>query len=224
MAKKLTREAIARAGLRLLDTGGIDAITTRALAAELGVQSPTLYWHIKSKREILRAMAVTMSADAAATITAADRRAPWQHLFTRWACALRAAILSHRDGGRAFAGFLAADPATFDITESFLQALHDAGTPPDLAPQCAMLLRHFVVGFCVEEQALAELRERAEDSSESAAPDPTRYPLSARAIQAVTTTHQDQRFQLALRITIAGLTTLIDEERQRSSSAATGSP
>ena len=225
MVKKLTREAIARAGLRLLDAGGIEAVTTRALAAELGVQSPTLYWHVKSKREILRAMAVAMSGDAAATVTAADRRASWQHILTSWACALRAAVLSHRDGGQAFAGFLAADPATFEITESFLQALHDAGAPPDLAPQCAMLLRHFVVGFCVEEQALAELHNGADHPGESApAADPTRYPLTARGLQAITATGQDQRFQLALRITIAGLTTLIEEERQKTPSAPENSP
>ncbi|MBY8862238.1 TetR/AcrR family transcriptional regulator C-terminal domain-containing protein [Nocardia sp. CA2R105] len=224
MAKKLTREAIARAGLRLLDAGGIDAITTRALAAELGVQSPTLYWHVKSKREILRAMAVAMSADAAATVTAADRRAPWQHILTSWASALRAAMLGHRDGGQAFAGFLASDPATFEITESFLQALYDAGASTDLAPQCAMLVRHFVVGFCVEEQALAELQNGADHPRDSiAAADPTRYPLSARGLRAITATGQDQRFQLALRITVAGLTALMDEERQKASGKAVSS-
>ncbi|GAA5057751.1 TetR/AcrR family transcriptional regulator C-terminal domain-containing protein [Nocardia callitridis] len=220
MAKKLTREAIARAGLRLLDTGGVDAITTRALAAELGVQSPTLYWHIKSKHEILRAMASAMSADAAATMTAADRRSCWQDLFTNWARALRASVLSHRDGGRVFAGFLAGDPATLEITESFLQALLDAGAPPDLAPQCAMLLRHFIVGFCVEEQALAERQEDADHTGTSAeTPDRTGHPLSARGIQAISSADQDLRFQLALRITVAGLTTLIEEERQKFSTS-----
>jgi hypothetical protein len=79
-----------------------------------------------------------------------------------------------------------------------------------------MLLRHFVVGFCVEEQALAELQHGAEAPGESmAAADPTRYPLTARGLQAITATDQDQRFELALRITIAGLTTLIDEERRK---------
>ncbi len=32
-------------------------------------------------------------------------------------------MLSHRDGARVFAGSFAADPATFDVTESALQAL-----------------------------------------------------------------------------------------------------
>ena len=217
MVQKLSRDAIARAGLRLLDVGGIEGLTTRALAAELGVQSPTLYWHIKSKKEILRAMAVVMSSDAAASLTAANRRAPWQQCLTSWAYALRTAMLGHRDGARVFAGSFAADPATFDVTESALQALQDAGVPPELAAQCTILLRHFVVGFCIEEQALNELRESADHgrlNELTAAADPKRFPLTAQALPAIFTTDPQQRFELALRITISGIATLITESHR----------
>jgi AcrR family transcriptional regulator len=74
MAGKLNRDVIAQAGLRLLDATGIEGITMRALAAELGVQAPTLYWHVKSKQDIFRAMAVAMSRDASALVTAAAVR------------------------------------------------------------------------------------------------------------------------------------------------------
>jgi TetR/AcrR family transcriptional regulator, tetracycline repressor protein len=217
VVEKLTRDAIARAGLRLLDVGGIEGLTTRALAAELGVQSPTLYWHIKSKQEILRAMAVVMSNEAAASMTAADRRAPWEQCLTSWAYALRAAMLDHRDGARVFAGSFAADPATFDVTESALQALQDAGVPPDLAAQCTILLRHFVVGFCIEEQALTGLRHGANHdrvNELTAAADPRRFPLTAQALPTILTTDQKQRFQLALRITLSGIATLITESHR----------
>ncbi|MFF3574845.1 TetR family transcriptional regulator, partial [Nocardia jiangxiensis] len=107
MAEKLNRDVIARAGLRLLDATGIDGITMRALAAELGVRAPTLYWHVTSKQDIFRAMAVVMSRDAAEVMTAADRRAPWPDCITRWAHALRRTMLAHRDGARVFAGTFA---------------------------------------------------------------------------------------------------------------------
>jgi TetR/AcrR family transcriptional regulator, tetracycline repressor protein len=76
VAEKLNRDAITQAGLRLLDATGIEGVTMRALAAELGVQAPTLYWHVKSKRDIFRAMAVAMTRDASALVTAADRGVP----------------------------------------------------------------------------------------------------------------------------------------------------
>lgn len=220
MVEKLTRDAIARAGLRLLAAGGIEGITTRALAAELGVRSPTLYWHVKSKQEILRAMAVVMSNEAAAAVTAADRRAPWEQCLTSWAHALRAAMIRYRDGARVFAGSFAADPATFDVTESALQALKDAGVPPELAAQCTFLLRHFVVGFCLEEQALTELHNSVDPDrlNELTAPDPTRFPLTAQALPTILGTDQEQRFQLAMRITLSGIATLITESRHANQS------
>ena len=104
MADKLNRDVIARGALRLLDAAGIDGITMRALAADLGIQAPTLYWHVKSKQDIFRAMAVAMSQDAAALMTASDSNAPWRERLAGWAHALRKTLLSHRDGARVFAG------------------------------------------------------------------------------------------------------------------------
>jgi len=65
----LNRDVIARSALRLLDANGIEGVTMRTLAAELGVQAPSLYWHVKSKEDIFRAMAAAMSEDATALMT-----------------------------------------------------------------------------------------------------------------------------------------------------------
>src|ERR1700739_212032 len=159
----------------------------RALAAELGVQAPTLYWHVKSKRDIFRAMAVAITRDASALVTAADRGAPCQDRLISWARALRRSILSHRDGAWVFAGTFAPEPATFDVTESALQALRDAGLSVAYAAHRAVLLRHFIVGFCIEEQELADLsggRDRARRDELRTAADPARFPLTAQALPA----------------------------------------
>lgn len=47
---------IARAALSLMDEIGIEALTTRRLAACLGVKGPALYWYFKSKDDLLTAM------------------------------------------------------------------------------------------------------------------------------------------------------------------------
>ena len=213
MAEKLNRAVIARAGLRLLDATGIDGITMRALAAELGVQAPTLYWHVKSKQDIFRAMAAAMSEDAAALMTAADRRAPGRECVARWAHALRRTMLSHRDGARVFAGTIAADPASLDVIESVLDAWREAGVPTADAAQRTALLRHFIVGFCIEEQALAELRDepghgQLEELKISA--DPARFPLTVQAFPAILTTPADDRFELGLRLMLSGTSTAAD--------------
>jgi len=52
----LSRERIAEVGLRLVDTNGLDGLSTRLVAAEMGVSSPALYYHFDSKDSILNAV------------------------------------------------------------------------------------------------------------------------------------------------------------------------
>ncbi len=207
MAAKLNRDVIARAGLDLLDKSGIGGITLRALAAELGVQAPTLYWHVKSKQDILSAMAVAISQDAAALMTTTDSHAPWQERLTSWAQALRQSIGSHRDGGRVFAGTFAPDPATFHVTEAALEAWQEAGLPLAEAARRTVLIRHFVVGFCIEEQELVELSDRHDTAlgELSTGADPARFPLTSQALPTILTTSADERFQLGLQLMISGV-------------------
>jgi AcrR family transcriptional regulator len=45
----LDRATIVATALRLLDEVGIDGLSTRRLATELGIKSASLYWHFKDK-------------------------------------------------------------------------------------------------------------------------------------------------------------------------------
>ncbi|QCH21888.1 hypothetical protein DSM43276_00117 [Mycobacteroides salmoniphilum] len=74
--------------------------------------------------------------------------------MTSWVYALRRSIVDHRDGGRVLAETFAADVATFAVTESALLAWREAGLSIEKAAQRMILVRHFIVGFCIEEQAL----------------------------------------------------------------------
>lgn len=200
MAGKLNREVIARAALRVLDANGIEGVTMRTLAAELGVQAASLYFHVKSKEDIFRAVAAAMSEDAAALMTAADRRAPGRECINRWARALRRTMLSHRDGARVFAGTLASGPAGFEVIESVLDAWREIGVSPSEAAQRTSLLRHFIVGFCVETQTLAQLRDNGQLDELTASVDPQRFPLAAQALPILLGTPEDDHFELGVRL------------------------
>src|SRR3954454_6889801 len=51
-----TRAAIQRVALELFTTKGYEATSLRAIADELGIQKPSLYYHFKGKEDILRAL------------------------------------------------------------------------------------------------------------------------------------------------------------------------
>ena len=49
----LTRERVLRTAMDLADRDGLDALTMRALADELGVEAMSLYYHLPNKSAIL---------------------------------------------------------------------------------------------------------------------------------------------------------------------------
>ncbi|MBT2207558.1 TetR/AcrR family transcriptional regulator [Actinomadura sp. NEAU-AAG7] len=53
---KLTREAIVEAAIKLADAEGLEAVSIRRVAAELGVRAMSLYSHIDAKEDLLDLM------------------------------------------------------------------------------------------------------------------------------------------------------------------------
>src|SRR5437870_1188234 len=49
----ITREAIVKTALRLLDRDGLDELSMRRIAEELGTGPASLYWHVGSKDGLL---------------------------------------------------------------------------------------------------------------------------------------------------------------------------
>jgi len=72
--EKLSKAAVAERALRLGDEEGVEAVTVRRLAQELGVTPMALYWHFKNKDELLLGI-----VDHAMSAVRADRAAadPW---------------------------------------------------------------------------------------------------------------------------------------------------
>ena len=99
----LTRKDIARSGLKLLNEVGLNGLTLRLIAADLGVKAPALYWHMKNKQELLDEMATQMYVDAAPDREPPEPMEEWDVVAHR-ARALRRMMLAHRDGGKVFAG------------------------------------------------------------------------------------------------------------------------
>ncbi len=52
-SEKLSRESVVERAIDLIDAEGLEAVTVRHLAQELGVTPMALYWHFKNKDELL---------------------------------------------------------------------------------------------------------------------------------------------------------------------------
>jgi len=149
--KGLSRELLIDTGLRLLDEVGLDGLSVRRLAAELGVQSPALYWHVKTKQELLEGMASAIIM-AAGMGPPADGEA-WTDWVRRRARAYRKSLLSHRDGARLITSARRAPEALAGF-ERELEAMVALGFTPALALHTIMVIADYTNGFVLQEQAL----------------------------------------------------------------------
>jgi len=136
----LNLEVITRAAVTLLDQVGLAELSTRRLAAKLGVQSPTLYWHVKNKAELLDLVAEAICADAFdidATLGWRDRLTSALRQFHTMHAAHRdtAALLRERPPG----------PARLEQLDTIISTLVDAGLSPTDAAACARLLTAHVL-------------------------------------------------------------------------------
>lgn len=148
--KGLSREVLIETGLRLLDEVGLDGLTVRRLATELGVQSPALYWHIKTKQELLDGM-------ADAIIQGAGMGPPrdgesWPEWLRRRARGYRRSLLAHRDGARVVASARRM-PGALGEFEGELAAMVALGFTPVLALRTITALGNYLNGYVLQEQA-----------------------------------------------------------------------
>ncbi len=146
----LTRRTVVQAALRLLDQVGLDALSTRRLAAELGVKSPALYWHFRSKQELLEEMSATVQL--AQDFSGPREGEAWPQWLTRRGREHRRLLLAHRDGARLVTA-TSPGPEVVAQVEGELAVLVKAGFSPAAALRSVMAIGHYVTGFVLAEQS-----------------------------------------------------------------------
>jgi TetR/AcrR family transcriptional regulator, tetracycline repressor protein len=157
MPAGLTKTAIVQAAFGLLDDAGMEGLTVRALASRLGVQAPALYWHVRSKQALLDEMATQVWRQIGEAMAALPAGLPWREVMAAYAATVRGALLRHRDGAKAFSGTTLTDPDVVRRQEvTFASLVRQGFTLPDAA-RALVLLHYFTIGFCVEEQAVAQV-------------------------------------------------------------------
>ena len=147
----LDRQRIVAEAVALLDAEGLNGVTTRKLAARLGVQSPTLYWHLPSKAALVTAIADAILDQQFGDISPPEPDQHWQDWLSGLAKRLRRALLAHPDGARVIsASQLSLTMAA--ISELAMGTLVARGIPLRQARVIVLTVERFTVGHVLEEQ------------------------------------------------------------------------
>ncbi|MFB9906920.1 TetR/AcrR family transcriptional regulator C-terminal domain-containing protein [Allokutzneria oryzae] len=201
----LDRGTVVRTALRVLDEVGVENLTLRRIATELNVQAPALYWHFKNKQELVDEMATTVLVEA---LSSAEHAEDWESLLIGYGRALRAALLSHRDGAKVFSGTYLTDPDVYKGQERGLRMLVDAGFTLADAVSGLITVHCYATGHAVEEQAAqpgpGEVARRYDPQARAERIDAETLPLAHEASTQLFGDFDD-RFERGLRLIVRGM-------------------
>ncbi|GAA4539349.1 TetR/AcrR family transcriptional regulator [Streptomyces collinus] len=201
----LDRRRVADTALRLLNETGLDGLTLRAIARELDVKAPALYWHFKDKQALLDEMATEMFRRMVAG-TALDPADTWRERLLRTNRGLRAALLGYRDGAKVFSGSRFTGIEHAGQMEDSLRLFTAAGFTLAQAARALTTTYLYTLGFVTEEQGVQPLpgeRREGYDMDERARL-MADFPLSAQAGAEIFEDY-DRHFEEGLALVIEGI-------------------
>ncbi|MDR6906059.1 TetR/AcrR family tetracycline transcriptional repressor [Agromyces sp. 3263] len=158
----LDRRQIVTEALALLDADGLDGVTLRRLAARLGVQQPTLYWHLPNKASLITAIADAILEAEFPEMLPPKPHEPWQAWLVALAERLRHALLAHPDGARIISTSQASLRMAA-ISELAISSLVAREVPLRQARLIVLTVEHFTVGHVLEEQTRPQSTDPTQD-------------------------------------------------------------
>ena len=209
----LTREAIVKTGLEVLDERGLAGFSMRRVAEKLDTGAASLYWHVGSKDGLLD---LIMEEVIGEQLDAVPDPEPdrWQEQLKEVARGMRRTILGHRDIVQVSIGRVPMGPNALRLSERVLAILRAGGVPDDLAVQSYLLLFSVINGFTVDEagyeDAAVETAPPLDEAAEMVGGylrslPADQFPNLAAVGQHFAMADQDARFELLLDLFVDGL-------------------
>ena len=146
----LTRDRIVAAAVDLADAGGLDALSMRTLACELGTAPMSLYRHVANKEGLLDAMIDVVFAEAEVP----SGETHWKIEMRDRAVATRAALSRHRWANGLMESRTNPGPANSRYHNAFMGCLREAGFPFRQAVHAYNAVQSYTYGFCLQEMHL----------------------------------------------------------------------
>ena len=142
----LSRDRVLDAAVGLADEAGIESLSMRRLAQELGVVPMALYKHVASKDELLDGMVDAIVAEIDPPVRDAD----WRHAVRQRVLSARRALLRHRWARRLLESRTTRTPAVLGYMDSFIGMFLAGGFSVDLTHHVMHALGSRMWGFTQE--------------------------------------------------------------------------
>jgi AcrR family transcriptional regulator len=135
------------AAVALADEGGIEAVSMRRLARELGVEAMSLYNHVASKDEILDGMVEVITDEADLPPDGTE----WKAAIRRSAISTRDMFVRHPWASGLWMSRQGGGTARLRRADWVLRTLREAGLPNELTFHAYHIVESHVLGFTVQQ-------------------------------------------------------------------------
>jgi AcrR family transcriptional regulator len=190
----LTRERVMAAAIALADRDGIESISMRKLAHELGVEAMSLYTHVRNKGDLLDGMADAVIGQIPVSAEGTD----WKTSLRQLALAARSVMLRHPWAPRTVEAQTVPGPAALHYVNAVLGILREGGFSIAQTHHALHILGSRLLGFT---QALFD------DSGEL-------EPEAAAALASALGASHPYAVEMALAVTHAGALGRCDDDAE----------
>jgi AcrR family transcriptional regulator len=142
-AQRITRARVVKQAVELMDSEGVNGLTMRRLAERLGTGSATLYWHVKTKDDVLELALDSVFGEIPVPTDGQSRH--WQQNITMLMMGWRATLVRH-PWTTALPGRPLIGPNILVRMEFLHATLVRAGFPADYLAPVTWCLCNYVMG------------------------------------------------------------------------------
>ncbi|SDG22448.1 transcriptional regulator, TetR family [Lentzea fradiae] len=197
----LTRDRIVEAAVRMIERGGVEAVSMRRLAAELGAGTMSLYNHVPNKAVLVDLAAERLMAEARPYHVDSD---DWRDHVRAHARAVRELARRHPRAFVLLATRRLSSDAGLRTIETALANLARAGFRGRVAVGAMRAMVSYLLGTVMREVATSPEHGGIALSAFTGV-DAEAFPLAAGALDELGTFDHDQEFEFGLELLIAAL-------------------
>lgn len=144
----LSRDRILRAGIRLADRKGIEALSMRRLATALGVEAMSLYNHVANKDELLDGMVDIVVGEITLPVPGGD----WKATLRARAHSTLAVMTAHPWAPMLIVSRITVGPNRLRYIDASLGVLREAGFSWAETDRAWNTMDNYILGYTLQQQ------------------------------------------------------------------------
>ena len=197
----LSRRLILETALRLVDAEGVESLSMRRLASELGVFPTALYHYVPSKDALMRGIVEVVLARV--ELPGRDGRT-WQERLRALARSFRGVAHAHPRLLPQLVAYPEATLEEYGIYEALYEALEEAGLDAAEIVRASILMFSYVTGFTLAEVGgtLGPLTKAEREDLASLPRE--KFPATRRLTPHISGVDLDENFEFGINVLLSG--------------------